>query len=203
MKAVFHDIPQAENLWFDMRRGKITASVIKDIMGKNGLLKTAESLAIKIAYESIMTDVDIERFETEDTMRGNEFEPVAIARYEDEREVTVSNGGFFTYKDLGASPDGLVGEDGQIEVKCPRYKGHLRTIRSGTYDPQYYGQMQFQLYVTGRKWCDFISFNLDMPINKQIFVVRVYPDKEYQEKLAQRIDGLRKLIQEYKDILNG
>jgi hypothetical protein len=203
LKPIFHDIPQAENLWFDLRRGRITASVIKAIMGKNGLLKTADSLAIKIAYESIMTEVDIERFETEDTKRGNDFEEVAIARYEDETGREVTNGGFFTLGDwMGASPDGLIAPKGGTEVKCPRYKGHMQTLKRGAYDPQYYPQMQYQMFVAKLDWIDYISFNLDFPKKHQIFIDTLEADSKYHSLLEERVDQMVDMIKEYQKMIS-
>ena len=196
----FHNIDQGEEKWFDLRRGKITASVISMINGVRGIGKTAESLAIRIAYEA-MTSFDVERFMTFDTVRGNELEPVAIAAYEDDTSQRVLNGGFFELGDLGVSPDGRVGKDGLVEVKCPRYKNHMKVLKSQTIDPQYIGQVQFQLMVTGRKWCDFISYCEDMPAHKQLFYCRIYPDKEYHKLLKERIESMRELINEYKQIL--
>lgn len=203
IKPIFHDIPQAENLWFDLRKGRITASVIKAIMGKTGLLKTADSLAIKIAYESIMTEVDIERFETEDTKRGNTFEEVAIARYEDETGREVTNGGFFTLgKWMGASPDGLIAPRGGAEVKCPRYKGHMETLMRKTYDPQYYPQMQYQMYVADMDWVDYISYNQEFPKKHQIFIDRLEANPGYHSLIGERVEQMAELITKYQKLIS-
>lgn len=200
MKAVKHIVEQGTEEWFDLRKGKITASVIKDIMGIRGIGKSANTLAMKIAYE-YCTDFEIERFSTADTERGNELEPVARAKYEDDFNVRVDEGGFFSLDDLGVSPDGLVGDEGLTEIKCPAYKNHMKVLKSQDVDPQYVPQIQFQLLVTGRKWCDFISYCEQMPEGKQLFVKRVYADPKYQQLIMERIEALREMIQDWKNVL--
>lgn len=205
-KVQFINIDQGTTEWFELRRGRITASVIKDIMGVRGLGKTADDLAMKIAYER-ETRFEIEKITTDDMERGNEREPIARALYADKFNVDVLDGGFYCLGNLGASPDGRImlpdGALGLIEIKSPKYKNHLRVLRSGTYDPQYYGQMQFQLYVTGAKWVDFVSYCPEMPAGKELHVYRVYPDEKYQTTLRGRLDAMTVKIEEWADVLKA
>ncbi len=109
--------------------------------------------------------------------------------------------GFIQHPTLeaGASPDGLVGDDGLIEIKCPLGTTHTETLMTQEVPSKYIPQIQFQLLVTGRKWCDFVSFNPMFPEHLQLFVRRVFADKEYQAELEVEVS---KFLDEVNDVIN-
>jgi putative phage-type endonuclease len=109
--------------------------------------------------------------------------------------------GFIQHPTLeaGASPDGLVGTDGIIEIKCPMGSTHTETLMTQEVPSKYVPQIQFQLLVTGRKWCDFVSYNPMFPENLQVFVRRVFANKEYQKELE---DEVKQFLNEVDDVIN-
>jgi hypothetical protein len=107
---------------------------------------------------------------------GIEKEPEARRLYEFERDVAVSRVSFLDHPTLamsGASPDGLVGEDGLLEIKCPITATHLDTVLGGSIPGKYLTQIQWQLAVTGRRWCDFVSYDPRLPADLRLFTERV------------------------------
>lgn len=201
MNPVHHIIEQNSEKWYAIRKGKITASAVSQICGVRGIGKMADTLAKQIAYETV-TNFETERFDTEDTERGHELEPVARALYEDISGNIVEDGGFWTLgDDMGVSPDGLINDDGLVEIKCPAYKAHMDVLRSKKIDPKYIPQVQYQLRVTKRKWCDFVSYCEKMPKGKQIIIVRVLPDPKMQKMFEERLPVFRKMIADWIKIL--
>jgi hypothetical protein len=127
-----------------------------------------------------------EQFSNKHTERGNKLEPIARSIYEIETGNTVKQVGFIEYNDyVGCSPDGLVGDDGGIEIKCPDDKEYFKLLleKEGAISSDYMWQVQMNLLITERKWWDLIFYN---PNYKQtIIVFRIYPDEEAQKKLKQ------------------
>lgn len=126
-------------------------------------------------------------FTNSDMMRGVMHEPIARDRYAEHNSVTVEEVGLMIRDDwgfqIGASPDGLVGDDGGLEVKCPRAKTHIRTIIADEVPPQYVPQIQACLLVSGRKWWDFVSFCGGLPM----WTKRVYPDPKWQAVIVDAV----------------
>jgi predicted phage-related endonuclease len=113
---------------------------------------------------------------------GTETEPLARISYEVAQNVLVDEVGFVPHPSIimaGASPDGLVGDDGLLEIKCPNTATHIETLLSQTVPSKYNTQMQFQMACTGRSWCDFVSFDNRLPAELQLFVKRVPRDNMY------------------------
>jgi len=178
-------------------------------------LTASEALAIKVGGAGLKTIVfekmselyssgEAEQFSSKNTDRGNDSEPTARALYELETGVTVKEVGFITDDEIsavgGASPDGLVGEDGLWEGKAFGDSKHFRMIIDGLeIESQYMAQMQMQMLFTGRKWCDFSAY---CPNHKpSLLTTRVYADEEMQKAI---IEGLKKgetLIAEIKNKL--
>src|SRR5690606_30578958 len=113
--------------------------------------------------------------------RGHEQEPVARMLYEQEHFVDVSNGGFFDWGEYGDSPDGLVGVDGVIEIKCVTPAVHYATLTRGSFDPAYRWQLVGHLDCTKRDWVDFISYCPQFPEEKRLLVSRLYREECEQE----------------------
>lgn len=172
---------QRTDEWFAARIGKVTASKVADVVAK------VKSGAYSASRDSYMAQLVIERitgkpteFNASASMQwGTEQEPFARAAYEAATGVMVDEVGFITHPsipDAGASPDGLVGTDGLVEIKCPNTATHIETLIDAVVPAKYIAQMQWQMACTGRKWCDFVSFDSRMPAKAQLWIKRVERD---------------------------
>lgn len=197
---IWHDIQQNSEDWELIRCGKVTASSFGLFMSNEGRAfgDPAKRYAIQIALE-ILTGKRAEHgFQTDDMKRGHDQEPIARMMYEDERFTKVLNGGFFDWGTYGASPDGLVGEEGLIEIKSVIAPTHYATLRRGSFDPSYRWQLLGQLDCTGRQWVDFVSYCSDFPAEKQLIVHRLHRADCVDEivRLRARRDEFIGLVQE-------
>lgn len=172
---------QRTDEWYEARLGKATASNFSAIMarGKNGELAARKNYRAQLVSERL-TATKADNFSSASMQWGVETEDTARLRYELRSGNTVEDCGFFAHEKLqaGASPDGLVGEDGLVEIKCPNSATHIDTLKRQDIPPQYYWQVQGQMWITGRKWCDFVSFDPRMPANAQLFIKRIERDDE-------------------------
>ena len=174
---------QGSDAWFAVRVGKVTASRVADILAKtkSGYSTSRDNYMAQLVCERL-TKQKAESFTNAAMQWGTETEPLARAAYEALHDVLVDEVGFVPHPSIkmaGASPDGLVGEDGLIEIKCPNTATHIDTLLTQTVPTKYFTQMQFQLACTGRKWCDFVSFDNRLPDELQLFVKRVPRDDVY------------------------
>lgn len=175
------NITQGTTEWHQLRLGKVTASRIADVVGKG---KKGEYFIAREHYKKELATERItgEKIQIEPNqhmLRGIELEPAARRNYELNMGCSVTEIAFVdhpTIKMSGASPDGLVGADGLIEIKCPTETVHLATIITDEIHKRYVYQMQWQLACTQRKWCDFVSFNLDVPDINMLYISRVFRD---------------------------
>lgn len=150
---------------------------------------TFYSLVQRIAAQSLGYNIQTDISHLKAVQHGIEFEPEAISVYEERYLVEVHSAQkWINHSTLnaGCTPDGLVGTDGMIEVKCPMSKNHLDTIINQTQVKAYQGQIQFSLWITGRQWCDFISYDPDAPEGLDLYVYRVYRDKPIIKDIEQR-----------------
>lgn len=196
--------------WLAARAGMITASRIADLMAKT---KTGES-ASRANYRAQLiaerlTGKPQESFTNAAMQWGTETEPLARSAYELLRGVMVDQVGFVPHPTIelsGASPDGLIDDDGLIEIKCPNTATHIEYAVSGKPPTKYLLQMLWQMECTGRKWCDFASYDPRMPENMQLFVVRVNRDDDklaeirheiikLNTEISEQIEQLRKVFQ--------
>lgn len=148
--------------WFAARLGKVGASRISDMLAttKSGWGAGRQNYKTQLAWERL-NGVSREGFRSADMDAGTEAEPEARAAYECLYLVDVEECGFIPHPTIGmsgASPDGLVGADGLVEIKCPILATHQETLLGGSIKRQYELQRQWQLACTGRKWCDFVSY---------------------------------------------
>lgn len=192
--------------WYAARLGKVTASRVADLMAKTKSgysASRANYMAELICERLTMTQAD--KFTNAAMQWGTECEPQARVAYEflTDREVTET--GFVLHgmiADFGASPDGLVGIDGLVEIKCPNTATHIETLLSEVIPGKYVTQMQAQMSCTGRAWCDFVSFDPRMPADMQIWIRRVERDaaviaemeaeiSTFLADMAQKLDSLR------------
>jgi putative phage-type endonuclease len=174
------EIVQRTDEWFKARLGKVTASRVADLMArtKTGYSASRQNYMAELICERL-TGAPAERFTNAAMVWGTDNEPHAKAAYAFLQDATVDDVGFVLHPsiaDFGASPDGLVGTDGLIEIKCPNTATHLETLLTETVEGKYITQMQVQMACTGRQWCDFVSFDPRLPGDMQLFVQRIDRD---------------------------
>ena len=191
---IHHNVIQNSDDWFKIRSGKFTASSFGDLFAAKSTL-TYEKAIFKVAYERLIGETP-ESFSNEWTDRGHELEPLARDAYEVETFNLVEDAGFFELNDwVGCSPDGLVGQDGMIEIKCPAYNTFIRYINSGKLPSTYFYQVHGQMYVTGHQWVDFVAYH---PPFKP-FILRVERDEkvcqEIESALTEAIEKAKKIIE--------
>lgn len=200
---MWHDVVQNTEEWNDLRLGIVTCSNLSCIMANYGKAfgKPARRYALKIALE-IATDKRSEfGFKNLDMERGHEQEPIARYLYSHETFLDVTNGGFFDNGRYGASPDGLVGSDGIIEIKSVIPETHYENMKRRAPDPAYKWQYIGHLDCTGRDWVDCISFCSDFTEEKKLIINRIYRgdcDKDF-EMLCSRLNEFFVLIKSTLD----
>jgi putative phage-type endonuclease len=174
---------QGSDAWHKIRLGKITASRVKDVLTKGrgtSPSKTAESYMMELIAE-ILTGSSKPFFENDAMRWGTETEPQARAMYAVNNDfVDVKEVAFVEHNEqVGISPDGLIGDDGLFEAKCPNTTTQLKRALSDSYSSDYKAQIQMQLWVTEREWCDFVSFDPRLNCGASYLQERVYRDEEY------------------------
>ena len=182
---------QRTDEWFQARLGKVTASKVADVMAKtkSGYAASRDNYMAQLVVER-MTNKQLEAFTNAAMEWGTQQEPFARAAYEIKKGVVVEEVGFIDHPRLpnaGASPDGLVGEEGMVEIKCPNTATHIETLLSKEVPWKYYAQMQWQMACTGRLWCDYVSYDPRMPENTQLFIQRVYRDADNIELMEKEV----------------
>ena len=184
--------PQGSEAWFLARAGHCTASRFSDVLArvKSGEAASRRNYRLQLVTERL-TCQPVEGYKNAAMEWGNEQEPNARDAYEARYGVLVEPADFLKHPAVewtGASPDGLLGDDGLLEIKCPFVSTiHVETVLAGECPSDHRAQIQGQLWVTGRKWCDFLSFDPRMPENLQLFVFRVQRDEEYIAALAEEV----------------
>jgi putative phage-type endonuclease len=173
--------------WIEARLGHATGSRASDMLaGKD--TQARKGYITQLVTERL-TGMSQDFYTNADMQRGIEVEPVARAAYQANHEL-VDEVGFIKHPTIlwfGASPDGLVGSDGLVEIKCPRSTTHLEYIQAKKPPAKYIPQMMAQLSCTGRKWVDFVSFDNRFPEHLQLFVVRFEPSAEELEKFESKV----------------
>ena len=185
---VFHDIPQNSDEWFALRLGKATASKFGTFMANDGKAfgDPAKDYALQLALERATGQKADSGYTSPDMERGQALEPVARQLYEEANFCDVLNGGFFCWGEFGDSPDGLIGLDGALEIKCVQPKAHFATLRRKAPDPAYRWQLVGHLDCTGREWVDFVSYCPEFPEETRLLVHRVTASE-----VAEDIERLR------------
>lgn len=192
------NVEQGTKEWLEARQLKATASRASVIV-TNG--KGLKSYAIEKLAE-YYSRAEAPSFSNEDTERGNELEDMARTLYEFETGQDVKQVGFITYNDyIGCSPDGLVGDDGLAEYKCHKDTKFMGLLLGDEIEKDYYNQMQMQLLITGRKWCDYFAFNQNF--EKNYFIKRFYPDEEVQKKLLEGFKTFEEYIKDGRKKMEG
>lgn len=175
------DLVQGTAEWRAARLGVATASRMDDVMAKGRAGAPSASRANYLAQLVIerLTKAPMETYSNATMDRGTELEPEARGAYEFQTGVAVEQVGFIPHPSIpnsGASPDGMVGADGLVEIKCPNSATHLATLRGGDIAKGYMLQMQWQMACTNRQWCDFVSYDPRFPIHLRLHVRRVLRD---------------------------
>jgi putative phage-type endonuclease len=173
--------------WFAARLGKVTASRVADVIAKtkSGYSTSRDNYMAQLVCER-MTGTQGESFTNAAMQWGTDQEPLARAAYEAAQDVLVDETGFVIHpriQEAGASPDGLVGMFGLIEIKCPNTATHIETILSDKVPSKYITQMQWQMACTERQWTDFVSYDPRMPEGLQLFIQKVDVDPDYIKTL--------------------
>lgn len=194
--------------WYQARLGKVTASKVASVLAKRDSATRADYLTDLVLER--LTGKQQEFYQNEAMQWGTDTEPQARMAYEAETGNLVDELGFIDHPSIanfGCSPDGVVGEDGLIEIKCPNSKTHLSTLLSGKAPSKYIPQMQTQMAVMNRQWCDFVSFDPRLPEDLQLFVIRVNRDDEYIAKLEEEVsiflEEVDETVTKLKGVKNG
>ena len=194
---------QRTDEWFKARLGKVTASRIADVIGKtkSGYGAARKNYMAQLLCERL-TGTREEAFVSATMQRGTDLEAKARATYILTNGDLVEEIGFVEHPNIemsGASPDGLVNDDGLIEIKCPNTATHLEFIRTKKPKSEYILQMQWQMACTGRSWCDFVSYDDRLPEKFAFYSIRLKRDddliKEIEDEVQKFLDELNGTIQ--------
>ncbi len=190
---------QGSQEWFTARLGKVTASRICDVVAKG------RSDAPSISQENYRAQIVAERlsgrvaesFSSAAMAWGTETEPQARACYTLQTGNAVVECGFVPHPGIemaGASPDGLVGDDGLVEIKCPNTSTHIKTLLARKAPAEYLKQMQWQMACTGRAWCDFVSFDPRVGDDHALTVIRVLRDDDDIRDLEMKVANFLSMV---------
>jgi putative phage-type endonuclease len=205
-----HSMDQRSAEWFAARLGKATASKIADIMAttKSGYSTSRANYAAQLICERL-TGAPTESFSNAAMAWGTEKEPEARDAYRIYRLCEVTEVGFVDHPTIpmsGASPDGLVGDDGLVEIKAPNTATHIETLRTKAVPSKYVKQMMWQMACTDRQWCDFASYDPRMPEEMRLIVIRLHRcaesvaemEAEVAKFLAEVDEAVAELRQQYE-----
>jgi putative phage-type endonuclease len=184
-------IKQGSDEWKQLRLGRVTASRVADVIAKtkSGYSASRDNYMAQLICERL-TGTVAESYTNAAMAHGVETEPLARAAYESYADVLVDEVAFVAHPIIqmaGASPDGLVGIDSLLEIKCPNTATHIDTLISEQVPTKYITQMQWQMACTGRLWCDFVSFDPRLPNGLQLFVTQIERDEEYIAMLEEEV----------------
>jgi len=197
--------------WYAARLGKVTASRVSDVVAKtkSGYSTSRANYMAELVCERL-TGKQGDFFQNAAMAWGTEKEPLARGAYEERNGILVEEVGFVSHPTIlmaGASPDGLVGDDGLVEIKCPNTATHIDTLLDKEAPSKYVNQMQWQMACTGRAWCDFVSYDPRMPENMQFFATRVMRDNfliiELEREVEKFLFDLDQKIIKLKETTNG
>ena len=166
--------------WFELRRGRATASRFSDVLAGGKELKSRTGYRNQLVVERLTGQV-AKSFRNKHTDRGTAQEPLARMAYEAETGYMVERSGFIPHPSLmaGGSPDGLVNSDGGVEIKSVLPLVQFSTIDSGGIPTEHIPQVQGLLWLTDRRWWDFVSYSPTLPENLQLYIHRIYRDEAY------------------------
>ena len=178
--------------WYAARLGKVTASRVADIIAKtkSGYSTSRANYMAELVCERL-TGKQGDFYQNAAMVWGTETEPMARSAYEAHSGNLVTETGLVLHTsiaDAGASPDGLIDEDGLVEIKCPNTSTHIDTLLDEKVPSKYVTQIMWQMACTERKWCDFVSFDPRMPEHMQLFVKRIERDDDMIVELEREVE---------------
>lgn len=179
---------QGSDEWYAARLGKVTASRAADVLTKKGSAARS-NLSAQLVLERI-TKTKAESFQSPSMQWGIDQEPTARLFYEASRDVLVETAGFVQHPSIeyaGASPDGLVGANGLVEIKCPNTATMIDIILTKKIPTNHITQMQMQMACTQRDWCDYVVFDPRMPPKAKLFIKRINRDKVFIDLMEKEI----------------
>ena len=189
-----YNFEQRTEDWYNIRKGKMTASNAETIIANGKGLETYIYNLMAEYYSS----AEKENYINADMQRGIDLEPEARLEFEFYTGLDVQEVGFVEYNDfIGVSPDGLIGDDGLIEIKCPNDSIYFKLLLSNNIKPEYIAQMQMQMYVTDRQYCYFVSYNPNF--EKSLYIKKINRDEEMIDKLKKGLERGTQLIKEIKE----
>jgi len=200
MTPVYHyDLEQRSDEWRLIRRGRFTGTdaglLLTEGTKRDDRLGVGVETALYLKCAELVSDYQPQEFEKYELRIGREREPEAVERYEDLIfPESVTPCGFVEIGDyFGFSPDGLVGRDGYIEIKCPQAPEYFRYLMTGEINRDYVAQMQWGLWITGRKWCDHVVYNPDFK-DCPMHVKRLNKDAKMMELFDRRTDAIKEAM---------
>ena len=179
--------------WFEARLGCVTASRTADVMAKtkSGYSASRANYMAELICERLTGERQA-GFSSAAMQWGTETEPQARMAYEIMTGATVIETGFVlhpTIPGFGASPDGLIDDNGLVEIKCPNTATHIETLLSEGVPSKYITQMHVQMLCAGRDWCDFVSFDPRLPVELQMFIRRIFFNKELADEIVTEVQA--------------
>lgn len=200
-------IEQGSPEWLALRAGKVTASRVADILAKTktGVSASRGNYLIQLAIERATGQIE-PSFTNEAMQWGIDNEAQARMAYEVESGNFVDQVPFVEHSNIdgfGASPDGLVGSMGLVEIKCPNSATHWSYIKANAPPNKYYIQMQAQMACTNTEWCDFVSFDPRMPERSQLLIVRVDREQAFIDEMEEAVKQFLNEVQTEVNLMKG
>lgn len=195
---------QGTDEWFEARLGKVTASRISDVLAARTTASYLNYQAELIAER--LTGERYESFTSPAMQWGVENEEEARKLYAFMTDNSVKTVGLVDHPDISmsaASPDGLIGDDGQIEIKCPNTATHIKTRLTGNIPKKYRNQMTWQMACTGREWCDFVSYDPRLPMDCNLCIIRFKRDAEEVSTMEHEVVAFLEEIEQATKKLRG
>lgn len=199
---IIHNVEQNTEEWFRVRAGIPTASAFDKIITPGGKQSTSADKYENLLISELLTGKPTpEGFKSPSMMRGNVMEEEAANGYAFKFDIEPVRVGFVTdsNRTMGCSPDRLIGDDGLLEIKCPEAHTHVAYLLDEKLDREYWPQVQGQLLVTGRKWCDIITYYPEMPL----LTLRVTRDEAYLADLRRYLKLFHESMERKKQILEA
>lgn len=200
------DCIQGSQEWHLTRAGLATASRFADVMAtvKTGEAANRRNYRTDLVVEQL-TGRGLDSFTNKAMQQGIEREPLARLAYEEETGNVVREVGFIQHDTLraGASPDGLIGLSGGLEIKCPERSAHLRYIQQLAEPPEYKWQIQGEMWIAELEWVDFVSWNPDFPEHLQLIVRRIARDEKAIKQLAEGVEAFMNEVEAEAEQIRG
>ena len=200
-------VEQGTDAWHQIRLGKVTASRVAEILAKTktGPSASRQNYLIELAIQRT-TGIIQESYSNAAMEWGTQTEPQARVAYEVKSGNFVDQVAFIDHPNIewfGCSPDGLVSDKGLIEIKCPNSPTHWEYFKSKEPPKKYFIQMQAQMAVTGKDWCDFVSFDPRMPERSQLLIVRVDRDSKFINEMIVEIQQFLSEVEVEVNLMKG